>query len=99
MRVLTIAAFAIITLLGAIGDAAAMGSSNHRRYNGGGGEGGAGVQTTGLQIGPDAPQTQAVSVPEPGTVTLTALGLGAVAVFLRKARRRHVIRKKDGGTR
>src|SRR5262245_58574334 len=94
MKVLTISAFAIIALLGAIGDAAAMGSNNHRRYNGGGGAQGGAVQTTDLQIGPDAPQTQAVSVPEPGTVTLTALGLGAVAVFLRKARRRQVNRKK-----
>jgi PEP-CTERM motif len=87
MKGLTISAFALIALLGASGEAAAM-ASNHHRYNGGGGGGGT-VQTTELQIGPDAPGSQPVSVPEPGTLTLTALGLGAVAAFLRKARRRH----------
>ena len=86
MKAKTISAFAIMALLGATGDAAAM-ASNHHRNNGGAGGGGT-VQTTDLQIGPDAPGGQPVSVPEPGTLILTGLGIGAVVASWRMARRR-----------
>jgi len=100
MKVLTVSAFAIIALLGARGDAAAMASNYHRHSGGEGGHngGGHGTTVTDLQTGPDAPGRDTVAVPEPGTLTLTGLGLGAVAVFLRKSKRR-VTQTQDGRAR
>lgn len=83
MKFLKTSTFAMIALLGASGEVAAMASKHHHRNNGAGG----GTEHSDLLIGPDAPGPQPTKVPEPGTLILTGLGIGAVAAFWRKARR------------
>ena len=88
MKFLKISAFVMIALLGTSGEVAAMASKHHHRNSGAGG----GTEHSDLLIGPDAPGPQPTKVPEPGTLILTGLGIGAVAAFWRKARR-HVMQK------
>ena len=84
MNFLKISVMAMIAMLAGSGEAAAMASRHHHESGQGGN-----VQVVGSQ------DSRPVSLPEPGTLILTSLGIGAGALgaFWRRARR-HVTKKQ-----